>query len=103
MSEDKKMTNMELIQNIQANTVAKKESGLGYMWKNTTGSIGKSFAVVGNFATAAEVFSVQAVEQATQSRIESAQELCESMGIEAQGFEAVSVAKAITAYMVSQS
>ena len=102
MAAPKVPTNAELLASIQAGTVKKKEAGIGYMWNTTTGAVGKSFAVVGNFATAAEVFSQQAVQSASLNRIESSQELCASMGIEAQGFEAIKIAQAITEYIVSQ-
>lgn len=95
-------TTSELVANIKANTVKKKEAGIGYMWANTTGALGRSFAVVGNIATAAEVLSKQAVRQTVQGNIESAEELCLSMGVEAKGFEALEVADAITAYVISK-
>jgi hypothetical protein len=91
-----------LILSLKSQTPQKKKGGLGFVWGNTTHSIGEVASAIGELATAGRVLASNAKAQAAQSRIESANDICSTMGLEVNGIEALTMADAITNYICSQ-
>jgi len=92
----------DLIEMLKAQTSTKKQGGLAFVWNNTTHTIGEAATAVGELATAGRVLASNAKAQAAQSRIESANDICSTMGLKVEGIEALTMADAITNYICSQ-
>ena len=96
-------SDMQLLAMIKAgnDNKNKKSSGLGFMWSNTTESVGEVFGTVAIAAKASRVFAESGLDQALQAKADSGQELLEKYGIQATGLEAVTTAKQLRNLLLS--
>ena len=95
-------SDMQLLAMIKAGTSKnKKSSGLGFMWSNTTESVGEVFGTVAIAAKATRVLAESGLDQALQSKADSGQELLEKYDITATGVEAVIAAKQLRTLLLS--
>jgi len=92
----------DLVEMLKSQTPTKKQGGLGFVWNNTTHSVGELASTIGELATAGRVLASNAKAQAAQSRIESANDICSTMGLKVEGIEALTMADAITNYICAQ-
>jgi hypothetical protein len=90
----------ELVAALEAQT--KQEKGLGYMWTESTHAVGSTFGMLGNLAVAGNQLAAQAKRNAVMSNLQSSKEICEVLGIEAEGIDQLTVADAIVDYICSR-
>jgi len=100
MATNAKTGNKDLVAMLQSQT--KQDKGLGYMWGESTRAVGTTFGMLGNLADAGNQLASQAKRNAVMSNLESSKEICDALGIEAQGIEQLTVADAIVEYICSR-
>lgn len=100
MAAQKKNGTQELIGTLKSQT--KQEKGFGFMWSESTHAVGTAFSAVGNLADAGNQLAIAAKRNAVMSNLESSKDICDMLGIEAEGIETVLAAESIVDYLCSR-
>jgi len=96
----KQSSTTEMVEMLKAQT--KQDKGMGYMWSQSTRAIGTTFGALGTLADAGNQLAVQAKRNTVIANLENSKEICDVLGIEASGLEALTVSDAIVEYICSR-
>ena len=87
------MVQQQMIKLMSQPKKKEKTAGLGFMWSKSTQAVGELSDTVAQAATATRLMAQLGVTQAMQANMEADEELLQSYGITATGYEAVEAAK----------
>lgn len=80
----------------------KKKGGIGKVWNESTFAIGETFGTLGHLASAGRSLAENAEKTTFLSTIETSKELLSSLGLEAEGVEALQMSDALMQYLRSR-